>query len=181
MNLMLAIDIPGTVKASLAEQLEPLVDQYADLQWVDPQHYHITLFNFADKYSEETLKKKIENITYATRSFYLYSSVNGLFMKNNLTFYAGFLKSHPIVDLVKGIKRELAMVDDLKFFPHLTVAKYRIPSKQQYLLLKKKWLKLKIDIEFEVTQITLYESVIEKNVPIYTPKATFPLLQRTDY
>lgn len=180
MRLFLAIDLPNEVKQELANQLEPLKKEYPDFKWVPPENYHITLLFFGDQYPADTIKKRVENVTYDTRSFYLFSGEKGLFMKNGLSLHLRFLKSHPIEQLVKRIKKEMNIVDDLTFYPHLTVARYRIPSKQQYLLLKKKWLKSKVDIEFPIPQITLYESVIEKNVPIYAPQTAFPLLPRKD-
>lgn len=180
MRLFLAIDLPETVKQDLAKQLEPLKKEYPDIQWENPQNYHITLFFFGDRYTVDTIQKKVENVTYDTRTFHLFSGENGLFMRNGLSLHLRFLKSHPIEQLVKRVKKEMKIVDELTFFPHLTVARYRIPSKQQYLLLKKKWLKSTVDIEFAVTQITLYESVIEENVPIYVPQTTFPLLPYKD-
>lgn len=180
MKLFLAIDMPQEVKESLALQLEPLRKQYPDINWVSPENYHITLFFFGDQFAAEHIQKQVENVTYDTRTFHLFSGENGVFMKNSLSIYVAFLKSQPIDHLVKRIKKEMNIVDELKFYPHLTVAKCRIPSKQQYLLLKKKWLKSTVDIEFAVTQITLYESVIEENVPIYAPQTTFPLLPRKD-
>lgn len=181
MRLFLAIPLPDAVKESLYEQTEPWRKEYPYLKWVPQNNYHITLFFFGDQFPASILKDRVENVTFDTRSFHLFSGENGIMMRNSLILYAGFLKSQSIEQLVKRIKAELNIVDDLKFFPHLTLARYRIPSKQQYLLLKKKWLKTHFDIEFEVSQITLYESVIEKNVPVYTPQTTFPLLSRADY
>lgn len=182
MRLFLALEIPEDIKKSISKQLEPLKKEYPDIKWVPEQNYHITLFFFGDQYEQKPLVEHIENITYDTDEFHLFSSENGIFMKQNLTFYVGFLKSPPIEQLVKRLKQELGIVDDLSFFPHLTVAKYRIPSKQQYLLLKKKWLQqTEIEAEFPVTQITLLESVIEENVPTYAPQAKFPLLLREDH
>jgi 2'-5' RNA ligase len=180
MRLFLAVDIPNEVKKELDMQLEPLKKEYPYLKWVPPQNYHVTLFFFGDRFPKDMIQKHVENVTFDSRSFHMYTGENGILMRNTLTFYAGFLKCQPIEQMVKRIKTEMNIVDDLKFFPHLTVARYRIPSKQQYLLLKKKWLKMKLDVEFEVSQITLYESVIEKNVPIYAPQTTFPLLSRID-
>lgn len=181
MSLFLAIPIPDDVKRKIHKQLEPLRKKHPDFNWMNPEKYHITLFFFGDKYEKEFIDKQVENVTYDTKAFHLFAGHNGIFMKDNLVFYLGFLKSYPIEQLVKRIKTEMNIVDDLKFFPHLTVAKYRIPSKQQYLLIKKRFLEqTNIDAEFEVTQITLYESVIEENVPIYTQRTEFPLLSRKD-
>jgi len=64
----------------------------------------------------------------------------------------------------------------MKFIPHLTIARSRIPSKQQYFVLKKRVEKINIDISFKVNEVILFESVLSKHHPLYIKKKRIKLL-----
>ena len=65
--------------------------------------------------------------------------------------------------------------NDQRFIPHLTIAKAKTPSKQQYLHLKKKLLKFPIDLNFPAKRIHLFESILKGPRPEYKKIAAFPL------
>lgn len=63
-----------------------------------------------------------------------------------------------------------------KYLPHLTLARCRIPSKQQYLLLKKRLKKINIKVDFPVKKITLFQSILSGKKPVYKKIDTFNLI-----
>jgi 2'-5' RNA ligase len=164
-QLSLAIKIPDSTKELIVKQLRPLKHEYEVFHWVPSGEYVIELFNFGrvDNSKIEPLSEMIERGVYDIPSFTLYSDHLHMLLKNNITFYAGFHTSKPIQTLVKQLKQSFKMDDNLVFFPHLPVAKYKMPSKQQYLLIKKKCASYEMEFEIEITQITLLNSVIENN------------------
>ena len=175
MRLFLAVDLPEEVKKSISQQLEPFKKEYPDFRWVDESKYHITLHFFGDKRDSEKLKDQIEEAVFETEPFQMYVGGVELFMKDSLIFYLKFLRNRTVEDLVSRVREKFQSDNTKKFVPHIAIARYRIPSKQQYLLIKKKIRQLDIEVDFQITQITLYNSVIESEKPLYETIAKIAL------
>ena len=52
-----------------------------------------------------------------------------------------------------------------KYVPRLLLAKYKIPSKQQYFVIKKRLSNLEVDISFKVNKLSLFEG--EKKLRVF--------------
>jgi 2'-5' RNA ligase len=161
MQTFLALDLPQEVKTQLSDQLEELRRDYPYLDWVEKDLYHVTLFQFGETYTTEHLVESIDRALYDVSPFHMFGIRLNININRNITFYVSFAERKPLKQAVVQIKDALEIHNDLKFTPDLLVAQYKIPSKQQYLLMKKKCSKYVIDIEFPITQITLLNSVIE--------------------
>lgn len=180
MRLFLAIDLPPKVKEQLDEQLQILKKDYANFNWVAPENFHITLLFFGEIESEakvEKLKNKIKEAIWDVSSFMLYSFGADMFLSNKIVLHINFRRERALETLVAKLKNNLQIEDRQKFVPHLTIARFRIPSKQQYFHLKKKLQKLNIDITFPITKIYLFQSILNSHKPIYKRVASFPLLK----
>ncbi|OGK10735.1 2'-5' RNA ligase [Candidatus Roizmanbacteria bacterium RIFCSPHIGHO2_01_FULL_35_10] len=179
MRLFLAIELPPKVKVELEKQIQDIRREYANYNWIPKENFHITLLFFGDiesKEEVERLKNKIEAAIYDVNSFIMYSYGADLFINNKILLYIYFRREKIIEELVTKIKNNLQIEDQVKFVPHLSIARTRVPSKQQYLHLKKKLQKLNIDIDFAVTKIHLFQSILEGQKPIYKKISSFPLL-----
>lgn len=181
MQLSLAIKIPDVTKKAILEQLRPLNDEYKVFQWLPSEEYTIELFNFGkvEESKIDPLCEMIERGVFDLPAFTLYSELLHMMMRNNITFYVGFQTSKPMERLVKQLKQSFKIEDNLIFFPHLPVARYKIPSKQQYLLIKKKCASYKMEFEIDITQITLLNSVIENNKLRYEIIKEFALYSKS--
>jgi len=179
-QLSLAIKLPENIRQLIVEQLRPLNDEYKIFQWLPTEEYNIELFNFGrvDESKIEPLCEMIERGVYDLSSFTLYSDRLHILMRNNITFYVGFNTSKPMQALVKQLKQSFKIEDDLIFFPHIPVARYKIASKQQYLLIKKKCASYEMESEVGITQITLLNSVIENNKLHYETVKEFALYSK---
>lgn len=182
MRLFIAIDLPEEIKEELYKQLDPLRKKYPDFTWVDPQNYHLTLHFIGETYKEEEIKKKIKDLLYDQFSFHLYAYDLDLFFSHKITIYLSFRREKKLEELAEKIGDNLKSFNQgngerKDFIAHLTIARYRVPSKQQYLLIKKTVLKQEIDIEFPVDKIYLFESILTSSKPIYKKLASFPLLK----
>ncbi len=177
MQLSLTINLSPEISSSIVEQLGEFRDAYQVMQWYDREELHIELFNFGkvDESKIPALSEMIERGIYDATPFTLFSEKIHMMVKSSLTFYLGFYKSQSIEYLVKQLKNSFQIVDDLVFYPHLPFARYRIPSKQQYLVLKKKCEGYPIEAEIPVTQITLVNSVIEQGKIRYEVVKEFAL------
>lgn len=176
MRLFLAIDLPEKVKKSLAQQIEHLKKEYADFVWVDEKNFHLTLHFFGEVNNIEKIKDKLKTATYDQFHFHLYSYNLGIFVNHKITVYLGFRREKKLEGLVENIKSHLNIFDPMKFVPHLTVARYRILSKQQYFVIKKNLSQQNIEIDFSVKKIVLFQSIITGKKPVYKKLASFSLL-----
>jgi len=176
MRLFLAIDLPEDVKKNIEKQLISFRREYPYFRWVETPNLHMTLHFFGEVGDSDKINKLLEELLYDIPTFYLYSSKLGLFIKDNITLYISFYKNKTLENIVKRIKERSAKSTSRSFVPHLTFSRYRIPSKQQYLLIKKKLKNFALDAEFKVEKLTLFESVIGTPKPVYKKIAEYPLL-----
>jgi len=176
MKLFLAIDLPRSVKKEIDDQLRELKSEYPNLRWVSWDAYHMTLHFLGEQTRLEPIEEKIKKAVYNQSSFYLYSLGADLLIKDEILIYLIFRREKRLEGLVSALKGELDTGQSKPFFPHITIARYKIPSKQQYFLMKKKVEKLNIDISFPVKEIVLFESVMTEKKPIYRVVKKFSLL-----
>ncbi len=176
MRLFLAIDLPKKTKVALTEQLKPLRLKYPDFSWIDSQSYHITTHFIGETTQVKQLEEKISQALYDQEKFYLYSFGLNMFMQNRITIYLNFIREKRLEMIVEQLRLRTGVVEEKKFIPHLTVAKYRIPSKQQYFLLQKNLAKQKIDIELEVKKMVLFQTVVQAGKSVYKKVRDFDLL-----
>ncbi len=178
MQLILAVNPTDSVKNQIAAQLEDLKKEYPYFRWIDQSDYHMELQVFNDRSDVTKLKGQIEEAVYDIEETRLYASGVGLFMKTNLIFYVTLHRNKMIEKMVSQVRARFHMDTKTKFLAQIVFARYRIPSKQQYLLIKKKLHALTIDVEFDVTQITLFNSVIESEKQLFETVAEIPLQEK---
>lgn len=178
MRLFLAIDLPASAKSKLNQQIETLKKDYPQFSWVSPENFHITLHFFGDIKKIDNIKKKISEAVFDVNNFSLYSLGADLFMNQKIVLYIYFKREKKVEAIVSRVKQLFQIKEDKKFIPHLTIARARIPSKQQYLNLRKKLHKLQTGINFPVSKIYLYQSILTASKPQYKRMATFFLFKQ---
>lgn len=171
MRLFLAIDLPAKVKTELEEQITPLKKEYPQFNWVSKENFHITIHFYGDTNKDTKIKEQLKNLLYDQESFYLYSREVDLFINAKIVIYLNFRREKKLEELEKKLG-----VSGKKFIPHLSLARCRIPSKQQYFVLKKRTQKLNIDISFPVKKVSLFESILGGKKPTYKKLAQIPLI-----
>lgn len=176
MRLFLAIDVPASAQKKLVDQLTDLQKKYPQFTWTIPENFHITIHFFGEVTRVPELKKKVVDAIYDMESFHLYAFNVELFMHRKIIVYVGFNREKELEKLVEKINAEFLTNESERFVPHLTVARTRIPSKQQYLALKSRLEKIEVDIDFPVKKIYLYESLLGGKNPVYKKIHTFKLL-----
>ncbi len=178
MRLFLAIEIPDEIKKQITKELAMLKNQYRDFKWIPEDNFHITVHFFGETDRCEEIKKRLSEILFDEESFSLYSSGIDLFIKGKITIYLDFLREKKLEKIEKDIRVVYGGGDikEVKFIPHLTLARCRVPSKQQYFVLKKRLQKIKTDVEFAVDKLSLFQSILNKERPEYKKLAEFPLL-----
>lgn len=180
MRTFLAVEIPDTIKEKLFKQIASLRRDYPQLSWVAPENYHITIQFLGEIAEPKKIITKIEDALYDAESFTLYSLGTGIFIDRKILLYADFQRQKKLEVVAEKVKNIITMPGNngkqYTFIPHLTIARSKIPSKQQYLLMKKKLEQFEIDLEFFVDHITLFESNLEAQAPLYKKIVDFPLI-----
>lgn len=178
MRLFLAIDLPSVVKKQLERQLKEIKQVYPDFNWVAVENFHITLHFYGERSDDEKIIEQLKKVLFDQESFYLYSSRVNLFINRKIVIYLEFRREKKLEQLVEKIRTTFppGSYQERKIIPHLTLARCRIPSKQQYFVLKKMLKKLTINISFPVKKVILFESILGGRKPIYKKRDEINLL-----
>lgn len=176
MRLFLAIKVPDSVKGAIDKGLRKLKNEYKDLKWVDPKSYHITVHFFGETQDVEKIIPKIEDAIFDFKSLYVYSLESRLLLRRKVYAILEFSRNKQLENIAYTLRSVFNSKTEVKYIPHLTLARYRIPSKQQYLLLKKKFNNIEIDISFKVNKLTLFDCVNYDTVPEYKIIKEFNLI-----
>lgn len=179
MRVFLAIDLPKPIKKKIFHLTETIRNKYPNYSWVREENYHITLYFFGEVGEDkiEEIKAKIENGIWEIKPFYLYSRSVGVFSNKKHVLYIDFYREKEIEKLVKKLEKIFNTEAKRKnqFISHLTLARGKRSSKQQYFALVKKLKQIKININFFVKKIILYQSIITAEKPIYKSLFEFSL------
>jgi|GEM_PF-711522 len=183
MKLFLGITLPQEVRQALQTGHASLRSDYPYYEWVDEAQYHITVADLGERSEHKMpiIKEAIEQSTFDIPRTRMYSIRTSVFQREGIEVYQGFAKNKEIesirarlVDLF-SVSHENKMRE--KFTPHTIVARYKLPSKQQYLHLKKKLSRMKVDLEFEVREVHLFEVITNSTNPEYEILHTFELVE----
>lgn len=171
MRLFLGVAIPDDVTAQLNETYAKLKQDYPEFSWVPEKNYHITI-SFLGERSEDKMPyivEAIERSTFDIKPTILFALDTGMFVYPGIILRLAFNRNKDLeqirertVDLF-SMERENDMKN--KYMPHITLARYKLPSKQQYFHLKKKLERIKTPIEFPVKEIHLYQSITNPTNP----------------
>lgn len=179
MRLFLAVDLPDKVKKSLTDQLDGLIKEYPQFYWVSPENFHITVHFFGEVRDVKIISKKIKDLLWDQVEFYLYSQDCDVFVNHNLLLYLNFRREKKIEEMADKIKKNFVSnsVSERKYIPHLTLARGRRSSKQQYFALQRKLSRLNVDVGFRVNKVILFESLLNGKKPVYKKLSSFKLIK----
>lgn len=180
MRFFLGVTIPEEVKTSLSQQLQEFVEEYPYFSYVPMDNYHITIQHFAEMESVEKIDEIVQENIFDIPSFPMYTEGAAMFLKNQITLYVSFARQKTLEQIAERIKTSLHMQIGKAFVPHMTFAKYKVPSKQQYLLIKKKLSHFDLEAPFIVDKLSLYESIPVGNQLRYVVHKEYPLLKEED-
>lgn len=173
----IAIEISEDLRQELAEVQQELRESEADVKWVKPQNLHLTLKFLGDLPEEKTreVKEILENIARHTQPFEANFAGIGAFPKLDFprVVWVGIEKGKDeLIGLAKEIEEELTRLGIPKekrgFSAHLTLGRIRSPKNKDRL----KSIIQEIDFvaknEISVEEITLFQSKLTPQGPIYT-------------
>ena len=171
--MFIALDLPLEVKNYIYRKIEDMV-KVLDLKWVDYHLYHITL-KFLGEVSENEIDKidrKLYEISKKYRVFSLKLKNLGKFpvYSNEINvLWVGVESNEELENLAKDIHMNFKNYGDNKpFSPHITIARNK----------KLKAIKFKpieFNFEFQIDEITLFESILYPSGPVYKAFKTYAL------
>lgn len=162
----LKIELSDETKKEIVDQLADFKKLYPQFQWEKTENYNILVHSFGEFFDRKRTIDKIETALFDKNLFYLYSFEAALTIGNNIVLFMDFRREKEIERISESIKEiSSSMESSEKFVPKLILAKYKIPSKQQYFVIKKRLSNLEVDISFKVNKLSLFEG--EKRLRVF--------------
>ncbi len=166
MKMELKIELSDETKQQIVDQLADFRKLYPQFQWEKTENYNILVHSFGEFSDKKSIIEKIETALFDKNLFYLYSFEVALTIGNNIVLFMDFRREKEIERISESIKRISSRLESSeKFAPKLILAKYKIPSKQQYFVIKKRLSNLEVDISFKVNKLSLFEG--EKRIRVF--------------
>ncbi len=181
MRTFIAIELPREIKDALSNLQEKLKKSAADVKWVEPQNIHLTLkfLGERDIKSIEKITQILEEATRNKESYRARVSCIGAFPNTSSPriIWAGIDKGDSETrEIVKELEEEIAKIgipkEERPYSSHVTIGRTRSPKNRDSLIRDLKNLQDKFGLEtleFTVTKITLFKSVLTPRGPIYEP------------
>ncbi|MEK7597543.1 MAG: hypothetical protein AAB441_02750 [Patescibacteria group bacterium] len=164
--MMLKIELSDETKNLITEQLTDFKKLYPQFQWERTKNYNILVHSFGEFFDRKLTVAKLETALFDKNIFYLYAFEVALTIGNNIILYLDFNREKEIERISQSIKGLTSRMESSeKYVPRLLLAKYKIPSKQQYFVIKKRLSNLEIDISFKVNKLSLFEG--EKRIRVF--------------
>ncbi|HRN17504.1 MAG: RNA 2',3'-cyclic phosphodiesterase [Trueperaceae bacterium] len=178
-RLFIAVSIPESVRANLAR-----VGTAADVRgvkWVKPENFHLTLA-FLGEVEERRVADAEEAAYVATEGYAeplrLIAQGLGAFPNEERAkvLWAGLTGDVPALiamrsSLAAELKRSGFTLEEKRFRPHITLARFRVPQRMPERLPR-----LQVFGEWPVTELQLIESHLQPAGARYVVRADIPLL-----
>lgn len=166
MKIQLKIELTVENKQQIVDQLADFRKQYPQFQWEKIENYNITIHSFGEFANKKSTIKLLETALYDKNTFYLYSFEVALTIGNNIILYLDFRREKEIEKISERIRELSSSIQSSeKYTPRLILAKYKIPSKQQYFVIKKRLSNIEVDINVKVSKLSLFEG--EKRIRVF--------------
>ena len=164
--MTLKIELSDETKNQIVDQLADFRKLYPQFQWERIENYNILVYSFGEFSDKKSTIAKIETALFDKNTFYLYAFEVALTIQNNISLHLDFRREKEIERISESIKALTSRMESSeKYVPRLTLAKYKIPSKQQYFVIKKRLSNLEIDLSFKVNKLSLFES--DKRIKVF--------------
>ncbi|MDD4955426.1 MAG: RNA 2',3'-cyclic phosphodiesterase [Candidatus Omnitrophica bacterium] len=172
MRLFIAIDLPENLKEKLSRIVLKFKKCDLDAKWVDTANIHMTL-KFLGETREDDLDK-IKNVLSSVAAFFSKLELNtgefGFFPneKSPRIFFISTDKEEILRKISFELEERLERIGftrEGRFKSHLTIARFR--SKKNVECLMKEIKDISIKEKFEVSEITLFKSLLKPTGPVY--------------
>ena len=184
MRAFIGIPLPGDIRACLERLQRELAASGADVKWVAPDHWHVTL-KFLDEMSHEqrhAVEALLARLVRREAPFQIRLEGLGAFpsMQAPRVVWVGITQGNEALARLAGaIDREGAALDlraeARAFSPHLTLGRVRSPRGRAALARQLETTAWPAPAAWRVASLVLYQSVLSPEGPHYTALADIPL------
>lgn len=184
-RIFVGIKLSEKVQKTVSDYIKDLKKEFPNLRvgWEKSEKLHLTL-KFLGDIDNESLKR-LQKVTDKTasnhKSFKLKISKNGVFQNKRrprILWLEVIDEENNLLKIKNELENDLEKIgfekEKRKFKPHLTIARIREPKKSKSLV--EKHLKNNFEpIEFEVSEIVIFESELKPTGSIYKIVSRFSL------
>ena len=157
MTISCTIEIPPQIRFQISSELSTLKQEYAAFSWEDTDDYRISLFTLT--HVEEDLvpkmAEKIRELTVDMKPFTLFAFAYQVKIAHVIDLQLTCQSSHQLTELTKTLQTYFTQRPYRARDASIHVARYKIPSRQQYTHLKNKLEKIETNVEIPVNELTL--------------------------
>jgi 2'-5' RNA ligase len=174
----IALELSDETKKELSALIQQLKTAGADVKWSNPNNIHLTL-KFLGHITHDRIdvvKKAIDTVAHATAVFQFTLAGTGAFPKPSYprVIWVGIREGkQTICNLAEAIETYLEKNgftrEDRPFSPHLTVGRVKSSKNRQNLVAQLEGNAFASKHAVEVNHITLFQSTLRPQGPIYTP------------
>jgi len=181
MRAFIAIDLPDTLRSSLAEVQRELQKVARDPRWTNPQGIHLT-FKFLGEISDAQTKLVVEGLNRLGPFEPFEIDVKGFgFFPNEhraRVFWAGVVAPPALAELASRIDAQLEPAgfsrEERAFSPHLTLARFKVPRPQPELTTALAGRSNSPVGKFRASEFFLFESKLSPQGSQYRKVIRFP-------
>ena len=188
LRCFIAIEIPETIKKSIADIIESLKKSGSDVKWVSDENIHITLQFLGE--TEEALIPDIKGALYKILApyspFYIKIADVGCFPsgKRPRVIWVGIEESQALINLYEDISSEMVKFgykkEERGFTPHVTIGRVKSNRNLGELLRRLDEFTVTDFPDFEVQNIKLMKSELKPSGAKYYSLAEIPFGRRSD-
>ncbi|HNQ31761.1 MAG TPA: hypothetical protein PKJ68_04730 [Candidatus Woesebacteria bacterium] len=151
------IDIPQETKLLIEHETSSLFELHPEYVWLEPNHYCIPLYTWQDVSVDliEKLQQKITDVLFEQSAFTLYGLQYKVKISDHIDIVLEFQTDRHYRTLAQAISEFFGEQKTSNAPPMLLLARYKVPSKQQYTHLKNKLSKLVTNTEIAVHHVSL--------------------------
>jgi 2'-5' RNA ligase len=187
MRAFLAIGLPDDVRQALGSLQQQLADARADVKWVAEEHLHLTL-KFLDDITEEkrqAVEAALTHVAAGEAPFTSRLGTVGAFPSPRaprvlwVSLAEGDVAAARIAAALEAETRRLGLrAEERPFSAHITLGRVRSPHRREALASRLGGLSWEPPAPWQVTALSLYQSVLGPVGPQYTVLAEAPLCAR---
>lgn len=151
------IELPDEVKKQIEKETKVVFDVHPEYLWYDIADYHLTFYSWPDVEADlvDKLSEKLTSLLFEQKHFVLYGLKYVVKISNHIDVVLQFQEDRVYRALVESVASYFSPELKPTFVPLLPIARYKIPSKQQYSHLKNRLEKIKTEVEIPVTTLSL--------------------------
>ncbi len=151
------IELPAEVTKQIEKETKALFNTHPEYLWYDIADYHLTFYSWPNVEPDlvDKLSEKLTILLFEQKQLVLYGLKYVVKISNHIDVALQFQEDRTYRALVESVVNYFSPELKPVFVPLLPIARYKIPSKQQYSHLKNKLEKIKTGVEIPVSAMSL--------------------------